>query len=937
MNFSSHEDTTDGLTAGPELPELTLYFGEFELCPRRLLLLRNGQTVHLGNRALYLLVALATRPFELMEKAELIAFAWPGVVVEECNLRAQIVALRRALGDQRDGAYVITVPGRGYRFVAPVTHLRQDEAVGIPSPVRASLPRFNPNIIGRTEQVQVLGQQLLSGRFVTITGPGGIGKTTVALGVVTDLNGLFAQGVCFLDLSAVTSPHPIPGMLASALGLTSASDNPLHSVAGNLANTHLLLVLDNCEHVLEMIADCVEIILRDTALIYVLVTSREPLHASGEFVHNLAPMAVPAPEVRLTAEQALTFPGIQLFVERVTAYDPAFLLNDHDVDMVSAICRKLDSNALAIEIAAARVRTFGIHALVGLLDGTFRLQMTGRRTSLERHRTLSNALDWTYSMLSGDEQTMLRQLSVFTGAFTLEAATTVIEEQTLNTRGALPLLESLIDKSLLSGLDEERGRRFRLLETTRVYAQEKLTQHRETAAVASRHAGYTLGRLREAGEQLSSMPLQQWLALYGLETDNVRAALNWAYSPKGDRTLGVELTLLSVPLWLRKSLIGECRAWVDKGLKDRSHSVVTLRRQRMLLLTASASVLMLTFGAGQGIRDAWLQTLEDASVLNDVEHQLRALWGLWSDCCCGNQYEQALELADRYNERALAGNLHHHRLLAKRMRATALFYMADLVTARRDIREALSSPSSPYSHVIDVYFDQRIAARCLSAQIQLLDGHTNDALLAIEQNVAQATTLNHPATLWYTLCLSAIPMALMGGNMTKARHFLAMLQGSTARHDLPIWRQFTRCFESIVLIREGEPEAGLPQLGEAMHEMRALGGSPLYSFLRSEYAYGLAMLGLTLQALEVIEETIRVASSRKEQWFLPELLRIKAHLMLTDKSPAPLANVRAVLTLALAQAETQDAELWRCAINYDLLQLNSETCHHKAIRIGELT
>jgi predicted ATPase len=900
-----------------KLPPVTLYFGAFELCPHRLMLFKNGETVHLGNRALYLLMALATRPFELLEKEDLIAFAWPRVVVEECNLRAQIVTLRRALGGQGESAYVMTVPGRGYRFVAAVTlqapakAMRSHRTMSLPDPQK---------IIGRKEQVRLIGEKLLSGRCVTIIGPAGVGKTTVALGVANNISGHFDEGISFLDLASVTSPDLVAGMLASALGITSAIDQPLHSVAANLTNCRMLLVLDNCEHLIKTVADCVTLILRDTAQISVLATSRQPLRVSGESVHCLDPMALPPLEAQLTAGQALAFSGIQLFVERVTAHDPAFLLHDDDVATVTDICRKLDSNALAIEIAAARVRTFGVHELVRLLDGKYRLQMTGRRTSQERHKTLSSALDWTYSILEVDEKATLLQLSVFTAAFNVEAVTAIVDLHIFAKRSSLQLLESLVDKSLVTVLDDKRGRKYRLLETTRVYAREKLTQQGETHNLFARHANYTLTRLRQAGEQLSSLPVQQWLALYATETDSVRSALNWAYSSQGDRSLGIELTLLAIPLWLRKSLISECRVWVDSGLKGGPHSVRISRRQRMMLLTALASVLMLTLGAGQEMREAWQQVLEDATKLNDLEHQLRALWGLWSGCCCCNQYQQALALADQYTARVVVGDLHHHKLLAKRMRATALFYMGDLARARRLAHEALSSPVSHRSHVIDVYFDQRIAAQCISAQIQLMDGHTHDAFLSIEHNVAQATELNHPATLWYTLCLSALPMALMTDNMGKVQYFLALLQGSTARHDLPLWRMFTRSFESILLIRQGDPETGLPRLGEAMHEMRAIGDSPIYSLLRSEYAAGLAMLGLTKQALDIIDDTIRVASSRKEQWFLAQLLRIKAHLMYSDQPPAPLSEVRSVLTLALAHAEHDDSEFWRSAIGLDLKQ-----------------
>lgn len=340
----------------------------------------------------------------------------------------------------------------------------------------------------------------------------------------------------------------------------------------------------------------------------------------------------------------------------------------------------------------------------------------------------------------------------------------------------------------------------------------------------------------------------------------------------------------------------------------------------MLLHTAAASVLLLSYGTGPKIGDYWRQVLKDAIDLNDTEHELRALWGLWSECTCSNQYQEALKLSEDYIQLTRAEALTHHRLLAKRMHASTLFHMADLAGARQSINEALISAFSPSSHIIDVHFDQRIAAHGIKAHIELLQGDVNQALMHIDENVAKSITLNHPATLWYTLCFSALPMALMAGDLPRVRIHLATMQKSIARHDLPIWRQLTRCFESILLIRQDEPEVGLRRLRETMSEMGKQGASPFYSLLRCEAAQGLAMLDLTQQALETIDETMRVASARDERWFLPELLRIKGQLLLKDATPSSRKYANELLNQALFQAENQGAEFWRARIAFDLAQ-----------------
>lgn len=452
-------------------------FGPFTLVPHHRVLLSSNESVVIGGRALCLLIVLVTRAGEVLEKAELLALVWPRLVVEECNLRAQIKGLRRVLGGEQQLSYIRTIQGRGYRFVAPVVLKKHQRGAAFLQHAPPKTPQGGSDVIGRSASISVLSHQLLSQRFVTLTGPGGIGKTTVALAVAHKLATAFLQGVYFVDLAAVTSVNSIPVLLATALGVHCKGDDLMTGIVETLGGGKALLVLDTCEHALENITAVVERILHDVPEGYVLVTSREPLRAVGEFVHVLASLDAPHKQVRdLSACQALGFSAVKLFVERAVAYAPDFVFDDKDVDTVSAICRKLDNNPLAIELAAMRVRAFGIKALVDLLDGGFRLQMTGRRSSSARHQSLRATLDWSYSRLSVQEQILLRQLSVFSGSFTLEAAASMIESSSLGIGRLLSLLENLTDKSLIMAWGGATVQHYRLLETTQVYAREKLVQ-----------------------------------------------------------------------------------------------------------------------------------------------------------------------------------------------------------------------------------------------------------------------------------------------------------------------------------------------------------------------------------------------------------------------------------------------------------------------------
>ncbi|KPC47213.1 LuxR family transcriptional regulator [Pseudomonas amygdali pv. morsprunorum] len=777
-------------------------FGSFVLHPQQQLLFRHSQPVPLGSRAMSLLVAFATRPGELLEKAELLTLAWPKAVVEECNLRAQIVTLRRALEEQDDFTYIVTVPGRGYRFSAPVS-VQPATAPALPAPAPAPAPAKDTFAAAPAIKRQVLGRDALIRQL-----------------------------------------------------------------------------------------------------------------------HELSPLQVPDENQTISAETAIAYSGVELFVTRAREQDPAFVLTDSDTEAVAAICRKLDGNPLAIELAAARVRTFGIADLVGLLDGSFRLQMTGLRTALPRQRSLSATLDWTYGMLTEHEQALLRQLSIFNGSFTLDGVMAIVNIGLPDVRMTLPMLESLLEKSLLGTFDHSQGKRFRLLETTRLYAHDKLVQLDDVPRLCRAHAQWALRLLNQARLDLDQLTQDVWTQRYAAEIDTIRAALTWAFSAAGDRQLGVELTLSSSPLWLRLSLVREYQDWVSLGTPRHVEEKAQMdRRQRMRLLTMSGSILMLTYGAGQKMREVWQQVSEDAEVLNDSEYRLRALWGQWNDHTCSNRHREAQEVALRFLALGKDYRIADCQLLGRRMRATSAFYMGDMKTAGQAIEEALGASRSASSHIIDMHFDQRIAAQSLRAQVQLLVGNTGQAMVALDTNVKQAIALSHPATLWYTLAISAIPATLIAGTLHKTRHFLDVLKKSSERQPLHIWRQLTSCYESILLIREGNPAAGVPLLGEALQQLRNHVETPLCSMLHTEYVSGLAALRLEPLALETLDEIHINAVEHHDRWYLPEIMRVKAQLMLSQPHTHALEEVRKMLTQALDIARQDGTHFWAWRINADLNRL----------------
>ena len=571
-NFGSSIPTDTPYDHAPFSSEGALRFGAFTLYPRQHLLLKHGEPVNLGSRALDLLIAMASRSGELLEKAELIACAWPKVIVEECNLRAQIVALRRVLNDDESGfEYIVTVPGRGYRFVARTESCEQNVAPVVVSETLPSLPSLITQPLGREAVLQRLSEQLQQGRLISLVGPGGIGKSTVALALANRVAGLWPHGACFVDLSEASEEQQITSALAEALGLLPEKD-ALRDVIQHLQQRRQLLILDNCEQALDATAQVVENLLRWAPDCTLLTTSREPLRATGEQVERLPALQLPGISEQPSAEQAMGFAAITLFVERVQASDASFILDENNVADVLNICRKLDGIPLDMEIAATRVSAFGLGPLAELLDGDFRLQMEGRRTAAPRHRSLRATLDWSYQTLPAEEQAMLRLVAIFNGTFTLNAVRAIAEVDEQLPGDPLPLIENLVDKSLLIAHRDDTLKFYQMPKTERLYALEKLEQSGNLQRIVARHAAYALGLVKKAASQLDAVVPEVWKSIYGAESDTIRSALTWACSTGGNQNLGIELTLAALGL-------GPYRERTPRAPEEPSVQQLPLRRQ----------------------------------------------------------------------------------------------------------------------------------------------------------------------------------------------------------------------------------------------------------------------------------------------------------------------------------------------------------------------
>jgi predicted ATPase/DNA-binding winged helix-turn-helix (wHTH) protein len=475
---------------------IKIRFEPFELNVLERSLKKAGEVVPLGGRAFDLLLALIERSGETVGKNELIAQVWPDVAVEEGSLRVHMSALRKALGDGQWGPrYIANVKGRGYRFIAPVMRQAQENEMRNTFSRRSDLPAALGRMIGRDEEVLEIHALLRTERLITILGTGGIGKTTVALAVGHAAFADFSEAVYFVDLSTVRDREQLYGAVASAFGIAEQHAKPedaLHNVLGRRKG---LIILDSCEHLIDETSAWAARILRRCPEIGIVATSRQTLQIMGERVFRLPPLSCPPEQPMPTAEQLLSYPAVQLFVERASARETDFKLSDDDASAVTEICRKLDGVPLAIELAAMRAAIFGLKDTAASLGSRLDLLKFGRRTASPRHRTLRATLDWSHDLLSEVQRLVLRRVAIFIGSFTLDTAVAVVEGMSRN--DVAEALESLVDKSMVEAGADTHETSYRLLDTTRTYALEKLLHRGEHDAITTRHANFLSKLLEE--------------------------------------------------------------------------------------------------------------------------------------------------------------------------------------------------------------------------------------------------------------------------------------------------------------------------------------------------------------------------------------------------------------------------------------------------------
>jgi predicted ATPase/DNA-binding winged helix-turn-helix (wHTH) protein len=895
-----------------------------------------GIAVPLGGRAFEVVTVLVQSATEVVTKDHMMQRVWPGAIVGEGTLHVHISAVRKALGPDR--AMLKTVSGRGYRLLGSWTS-QQREATA--AAVYSSLTRtsgasppdnFPPlitRLIGRTAACQFVRDLVSAYRVVTLTGPGGIGKTSLAIKAVRYLLPDFEDGGWIVELASLSDPGLVPSTVASTLGLKLAGEISAESVARAVGGRHLVLVLDNCEHVIDTVANLAETLTRLCPRTTIVATSREILRIDGESVYRVPPLDVPAPG-QAAPDTIMQYSAVELFVARTKALNAGFTPTAEDLASIATICRHLDGIPLAIEFAAARAAVLSVEGVAAGLHDRFALLTAGRRTALPRHRTLRATLDWSHELLPETERRLLRRLAVFPAGFTIDAAAAIMTDTGFDASAVLDGIANLVAKSWVA-LDKSGGNaRWTLLETIRAYALEKLAEHAEAEIVAKHHASYfrDLFAPPARGARSSSLSDEN-LARHVREIDNVRAALDWSFSPAGDQTIGVDLTVAYAPVWRHLSLMSECRERCERALLSPEPHVTANMRLRMELQINLASAIFITMGPPERAKALLIEALATADALNDLHAQAGALSMLISIYFSRGEYGSAQIAAERIEQIAhRIGDPIHLRFAYQQMAAT-LLTRGRSREAQQYLERLLRSPAASGDPRDAIYYNSNdhAADRATLAGALWVQGFTDQALNEARLSLKELQGADHPLLLCRTLYFISRISTMTGDFATADREIARLIEvakGSNAH----LWETLAHFLKGKLLVERGEFDQALPVLRDAFETCDRTGWHLSYEENKGALALGLAGTGRLDEALIALDDAM-AADGRG--WYAPELLRIKGEILLQQAADQLVLAAEDCFNQAAQMAREQGALFWELRVALSLARLKvSQGRHHEA-------
>ncbi len=918
---------------------LVYAYEQWEIDLGRRELRSRGTPVPLGGRAFEVVTVLVQSASELVTKDHLMERVWPGAVVGEGTLHVHISAVRKALGPDR--GLLKTGSGRGYRLLGSWTP-RQREGTAPPvyspltrtpgAPPENNFPPLITRLIGRTAAAQFVRDLVSAYRVVTLTGPGGIGKTSLAIKAVRYLLPDFEDGGWIVELASLSDPGLVPSTVASTLGLKLAGEISAESVARAVGGRHLLLVLDNCEHVIDAAANLAETFTRLCPRTTIVATSREVLRIDGESVYRVPPLEVPALG-QAAPDYIMQYSAVELFVARTKALNAGFSPHAEDLASIATICRHLDGIPLAIEFAAARAAVLSVQGVAAGLRDRFALLTAGRRTALPRHRTLRATLDWSHELLPDAERRLLRRLAVFPGGFTIDAAAAVMTDTGFDASAVLDGIANLIAKSWVALDKSGATARWALLETIRAYALEKLVEHAEADIAARHHAVYFRDLFTPQARGARSSLSDEDLARCVREIDNVRAALDWSFSSAGDRAIGVDLTAAYAPVWQHLSLMIECRERCERALLSLEPHVTANMSLRMELQMNLAAAIFITMGPPEQAKALLTEALETADALHDLNAQARALSTLISIYASRGEYGKAQTAAERIEQIAHRIGDPIHLRFAYQQRGTTLYWGGRPREAQQYLERVLRFPAAPGDRQGAIYYNpnDRAVTRAILARALWMQGFAEQALNEARLGLEELQGTDPPLQLCRILYQGICRIATMTGDFATADREIARLIEVATGFNAHVWVTSGHFLKGQLLVERGEFAQGLLVLRSAFETCDRTGWHISYAEFKSALALGLAGSGRLDEALVALDDAMGADREGGHGWYAPELLRINGEVLLQQATDQSTLAAEDCFDHAAQMAREQGALFWELRVALSLARLRvSQGRHHEA-------
>lgn len=890
-----------------------ILFGPFRFDTVAHILWDGSVPVRLGSRASAILGALLDAPGASVSRDTLIQSAWPGLHVDQTNLRVQISGLRKAL--REFGGAIRADPSRGYRFEADV--VVADPAARSPERrKRLGVPGIIVKPIGRETETATIHELFKSRRLVTIAGSGGIGKTTIALKIANDRAARYADGACFADLGRISSADLVHSVLANAIESRVTGWPGIDHIVSALRDRRLLLVLDCCEHVLDPVAGLVERLLAETAYVDILVTTREPLLLGEEAVWQLAPLAIPPKAAEPLAKDVAAYSSVQLFLKCVDQRAANLLFDDHAASAVAEICRRLDGVPLAIEIAASMTAVLGLQQVLRSLDEQSSLIniKLDRRSVVPRQRSLFSTIDWSYHLLSKEEQSTLRRTACFAGAFSIEAGIAVTSSDQSTVQNAREAILGLSRRSLLSAESHATHTAYRLLDTTRAYIAQLDAPTEEREAAQRRHAEYFLRRLEAIDWDLYDAQSEGGTMRAYL--DEVRAALEWSFG--NDPELGVRLALAAETLWLALTSLVQGVPYLTKALQFVDDGITSdaAVRCRLLVSLASAQVYLPGFEGASLYERAW----RAAQTAKDGFAELRALYGIIQNLLLTRRPATShLEALGKAAERSDDPNVHY---LFQRISAFNDFETSAIRLAHQRF-EAFLHDCPSISRSAYLYFggiDPFISCKIGLALAKYYMGDCEQALSLANTAVHEAEVQGHITTNYFVLAQGALWVNISSGEFERARSYLERLEDVSRLHRP--WHAVAEAFRALFLkYASGDAKAAADMLTSCLTDEFIVKTGSLHPILWVELADARRIIGDLDGAHSALEKAMQQCLGPTDVRLIGKHNSILARVLMARNRPGDLDTARELLRRAIDLSSQYEFYLYECEASVGLAEL----------------